>query len=266
MPDFDQFAQHLHADVSRLDWPDPDRIRAVGSRRRRAQVAAMTLAVAVVVAGVLVLPRTGTRHAPAPAASLTPTATSPAPNPSTSAAPSLGAAVIPPSALLSATDFGGGFTASGGVFAAPAVPNPFIGCGPDGLPGDDQPVAGMGAGAGQQQNGSQGSDSVLRFAGGGAHRAMVAIDALVAGSCAGHYQVVDRTLGGDESLLLHSTDLSVVQPQAAHGREIYYAVVRKGDYLVWIALINPSQASGQTARATTLAHRALQRLCAAVAC
>src|SRR5439155_14749102 len=97
-------------------------------------------------------------------------------------------------------------------------------------------------------------------------RAMVAIDTMVAGSCTAHYQVLPRTLGGDESLLLHSTDLSVVQVQAAHGREIYYAVVRKGDYLVWITLINASQTSGQTARATTLAHRALQRLCGAVAC
>ena len=111
-----------------------------------------------------------------------------------------------------------------------------------------------------------GVDSVLRYASGGAHRTLAAVDALMAGSCAGRYQVIGRALGGDESLLLHSTDLSVVQPQAAHGREIYYAVVRKGDYLLWIALINPSQASGQVARATTLAHRALQRLCAAVTC
>ena len=146
--------------------------------------------------------------------------------------------------------------------------NSFLECGPDSLPGGDQPVASLatGASAGQAPDESLGIDSVLRFASGGAHRTMVAIDALVAGSCAGRYQVVSRALGGDESLLLHPTDPSAVLPQVTPGKDIYYAIVRKGDYLVWIALINARQTSGQAARASTLAHRALQRLCASVAC
>jgi hypothetical protein len=249
MPDFDQLAHN--AKVSAVDCPESARMRATG-RRWRALAAATVLAVA----GVLLLPRAPAATSPAPSQRLA------------SDTPSQVTETISPSALLPASDFGSGFSPSGKGSAGLALPNPFLGCGPDGLPGGYLPVVSLGMSTyrGQAPNGSQGSETVLRFASGDAHRAMVAIDALVAGSCVGHYQVVGRALGGDESLLLYSADQSVVAAEYIHGKEMYYAIVRKGNYLMWIALTNSSQANEQAAHATTLAQRTLQSLCSTVVC
>jgi len=111
-----------------------------------------------------------------------------------------------------------------------------------------------------------GGESVMRFRPGAAHQTMTAIGQLMAGACAGPFQVLRRDLGGDESLLITSSDPSAVVPQAAHGMALYYAVERRGDYLVWVTLVDQARKTGQENFVGTLASHAAQRTCAAVTC
>src|SRR6185369_9908155 len=130
---------------------------------------------------------------------------------STAQAPSIAA-----TALLTIADLQPSFTREES-FDAPWSPNPFLGCGPDGLPGNQQPLAAIGVG----------------FTGGD----------------------VRQSLFGGETVI----------PQAAHGVALYYAIIRQGDYLVWVTLIDQSHEAAPTDVASTLARRGSQRLCAVVA-
>ena len=47
---------------------------------------------------------------------------------------------------------------------------------------------------------------------------------------------------------------------------LYYAVERRGDYLVWVTLVDQARKTCQESIAGTLASHASQRACAAVTC
>ena len=279
MPDFNDLADRLLTDMSQADWRDADLIRAEGSRRGRARLAmtAATVAVVAVVAVVLLAnaafprgagPAVPPAASPSVAASPSGTTGSSAP-PSPSAPPSLAAGppqgAIPPGALLTAADVRPAFTGLDSPYAQPGTPNPFLTCGPDGLPGGQQFTDAVGV---RFTGGTAllGFESIMRFPPGAAHQTMAAISQLTAGDCAGPFQVLRRDLGGDESMLITSSDGSTVVPQFAHGVAIYYAVERRGDYLVWVTLVDEAQKTGQASLAATLATRAAQRACAAVTC
>jgi hypothetical protein len=163
--------------------------------------------------------------------------------------------------VLTAADVAPTFTGVD-TFPAPYVPNPFLGCGIDGVPGTAQPIAATGGAF----LGSEiiGGESVLRFDPGAAQRAMNAINELVTGPCQGFASA--SLTGGDAGILLASTDGGIVVPEAAHGVALVYAIVRYGDYLVWITLISQTPDTALTESATTLAERAGVRLCAVVGC
>jgi hypothetical protein len=93
---------------------------------------------------------------------------------------------------------------------------------------------------------------------------MTAISQLMAGACAGPFQVLRRDLGGYESILITSSDPGTVGAQAIHGLAIYYAIERRGDYLAWVTLVDQSQKTGQASLAATLAIRAAQQMCTTI--
>jgi hypothetical protein len=198
-------------------------------------------------------------------------ASSPPPSlsvPPTAASGGSRVATIPAATLLVAADFGRTFRQVGGPYPVSAMPNPFLGCGLDGLPGNDNLIASVGAGfvEGVDGIGAVADESVLRFSTGGAHQTMTAINALLNGECAARFQVVSRRLGGDESVLLRSSDLSVALSQYAHGTILYYAIVRHGDYLAWITLADEFVRTDRTNLAIAAAHESETRLCATIGC
>jgi len=224
-------------------------------------VASVVLALAGCTAGTVTAagPPTPTRDLPTASGTPTPSATQPT---STAQAPSIAA-----TALLTIADLQPSFTREES-FDAPWSPNPFLGCGPDGLPGNQQPLAAIGVGftGGDVRQSLFGGESVMRFGTNGAHLTVAAINQLISGPCAGRYQIVGTSLGGAESVLVQSNDPETVIPQAAHGVALYYAIIRQGAYLVWVTLIDQSHEAAPTDVASTLARRGSQRLCAAVSC
>jgi len=278
MPDFHVLSEQLRADLSRVDWAPADDIRAAGTRRRRNQmvtVGAVSAAVVAVVASVaLLLP--GGRPTAAPVGgppampttsvsptfdpSARPTDFNPAPGPTGSALPSR--------VLLTAADVAPRFGGVDEPFAGPSMPNPFIGCGSDGLPGP-QPVGAIGLGftpPGGANSIQLGGESVLRYGmTGDAEAVMNGIRQQVGGACA-HAFVVDSPKLGDEALLLYSTDGGVVGAQAAHGKAISYEVVRYGAYVVWVTIVDEYQIRDGLSVVRTFAQRAGTRLCAAASC
>jgi hypothetical protein len=281
MPDFNDLADRLLTDMSRADWREADLIRAAGNRRGRARLAMTTATVAVVaVVAVLLLanatlPRGGSQGAgPAPSQTVTPSRTvaqSPPVTPSPTVPPSRTAeptrqGTIPPGALLTAADLRPTFSGLDSPFAQPYSANPFMACGPDGLPDGQQYTDAAGAQFSGGDGALRGGEAILRFEPGAAHQTMTAISQLVAGACAGPFQVLRRDLGGDESILITSSDGSTVVPQAAHGMAIYFGFERRGDYLVWVTLVDEASKSGQADLAATLTIHAAQRACTAVTC
>lgn len=279
MPDFNHLADQLRTDLSHTDWPDADLIRAAGNRRARTQRALTTTTVVVVVAVVAVLllthptlPHHG-NIAVGPAASQSQrphTPTTPPPTPTTPTTPGqptrpVEQGTIPPGALLTTADLTPTFTGLNSPYTQPYSPNPFLGCGPDGLPGT-RPFTDV-VGAGFTGDGSlHGGESILLFAPGAAHQTMTAISQLTAGTCAVPFQILRRDLGGDESLLITSSDPSTVTAQAAHGIALYYGIERRGDYLIWVTLIDQTHKTGQANLAATLTTHAAQQLCTTVMC
>ncbi len=274
MPDFNDLGDRLRTDMSGLDWPAADQIRAAGNRRGRIQLAVGASAAVVVAAVILatgaLLPR-GNAPSVSPAASqaVRPSAVVSSSQPSTepSKVPSTVAA-IPFDALLTMDDVRPYWDKAEGPFPQPYVPNPFEGCGPDtGLPGGDQPSSVVGNGFVKTSPDTLlGGESVMQFQPGAAHRAMAAISDLIAGACGGQFQVVSTSLGGDESILVTSTDPGTVGALSARGVAIYYAIERRGDYLVWVTVVDEVNKTGAADVATTLTARAAQRLCGAVTC
>jgi hypothetical protein len=179
------------------------------------------------------------------------------------------ALTIPATALLTSADQQFPFTGVSQPSEGVSIPNPFNSCGPDGLPGNLQPLATIYLGftyGGEIPQPILGSESVIRFGANGAHTTFAAAQQLVSGACAGKYQTLSTSLGGAESVLLRSTDGDTVGAQAAHGVALYFAIIRAGDYLLWVTLIDQSREGPLTDLATTLARRGLQRMCAAVPC
>lgn len=270
MPDFNDLADRLLTDMTRADWRDAELIRAAGNRRGRARLAGTVAAVAVVaVVAVLLLANAALPRGGAPAASPSSAqAASPSvtPSPSDPSAGPVRQGTITSDALLNPADLEPVFAGPASPYAQPYSPNPFVGCGPDGLPGAQRFTDVMGAGFVGGGGTLSGGESVMRFGPGAAHQTMTAVSQLVAGACAGPFQVLRRDLGGDESLLITSSDPSAVLPQAAHGRALYYAIERRGDYLVWVTLVDQARKTGQENFVGTLAIHAAQRMCAAVTC
>jgi hypothetical protein len=58
----------------------------------------------------------------------------------------------------------------------------------------------------------------------------------------------------------------VVVPEFAHGVSLSYAIVRDGDYLVWVTVVDQSSPTPPSQLAAKLAGRGSQRLCAAIHC
>ncbi len=276
MPDFNHLADQLLTDMSGADWLEADVIRSAGNRRGRVQLlmtvsmaaAVVVTAVAVVLANPTLLPSNNASVAPAASQGRT---LSPSVTPSTASTsgPSTGPTqqrTIPPDALLTTAKVGPAFSGLEPPFAQPYTPNPFIGCGPDGLPGAQQFTEVIGTALTGGTSALLGGESLMRFQPGAAHQVMTAISQLAAGGCAGPFQILRRDLGGDESILITSSDPNVVLAQAAHGKAIYYAIERRGDYLVWMTLVDQAQKTGQASLAVTLISRAAQQLCTTITC
>lgn len=265
MPDLDQLADALRADISRQSWPQALDIRAAGERRRRRTRLAVSGSTvvgvaAVAVSAVLLVPGGVPAAGPSGAAS---SVLSSAPSPSMPPSVVATGVPAPDATLLTADDVAPLFTGVQPI-GGPYAPNPFVGCGIDLLPGPDQPVAA--AGTGFVGGVMVGGESVLRFEPGAAGRALSAIDAFASG-CAGFTRADLTSLtGGDGGILLTSTAGGIVVPEAAHGVALAYTIVRYGDYLVWITLIVQTPGPAPTSLATTLAERAGHRFCAAMGC
>lgn len=147
-----------------------------------------------------------------------------------------------------------------GVYDQPAIPNPFLLCGVDGFPGSDPALAAKGTSMTGTSPYSTVAESVLAFRPGTARAAMTALDALLAGACRGHFTVVARDLGGDGSVLLRGED---AEPGVAGGRRIgYLAIVRRGDRIAWVKIVDYANRPGFASYAHRIGVRAEQRLCA----
>jgi hypothetical protein len=287
MPDFHVLSEQLRSDLSRVDWAPADDIRAAGTRRRRNQLLAVgavsAAVVAMVASAALLLPNGRPTSAPVGgpnSSSITATAYPSSPPPTfdpsaipTDFNPTPGPTASPPAMLSSRLLLTSGDVAPsfGGVdepFAGPAIPNPFIGCGSDGLPGP-QPVGAIGIGFTPPGSGNSiqlGGESVLQYGKtGDAQAVMNGIRQQMGGACA-HAFVVDSPKLGGEALLLYSTDGGVVGAQAAHGKAINYEVIRYGAYVVWVTIVDEYQIRDGLSVVQTLAQRAGTRLCAATTC
>jgi hypothetical protein len=289
MPDFHVLREQLHSDLSRVDWSPADDIRATGTRRRRTQtlvVAGVSAAVVLVIASVALLlpggrPNSAPVGGPSPS-SQSPSAVavlpapspSPSPSPTASPSPSPGLTTTPPvpmlpaQLLLTASDVTPYFAGIEEPFAQPYQPNPFLGCGTDGLVGSG-PVGVIGTGFthGDANSVRLGGETVFRYdSSAHAGETVAAVRQLMLGACAGIWQVDPATPSGDGSILFFTTRQDVVVPQAAHGNALYHAVLRRGAYLVWITIVDEYQTSDGRTVATTLAQRAVTRLCEATVC
>lgn len=271
MPELDDLIDRLHADTARVRWDDAAMVRARADRRsRRHRVAATVAAAAVLLAGtglIVVLDRAGRTTGPiatapsAPAPTLSPATPSPAP---TTGRASATASAIPASALLTPADVDPGSRMTGDVFDAPYAPNPFAACGVDGYPHDSDLVAALGVGMSGPGAYSTVGDSVLAFRVGTAHAVMTGIGDLLAGACRGHVTAVGHDLGGDESVLLRGED---AEPGNAGARRIaYHAIVRRGDRIAWVTVVDYASRADFAAYARTLSARAAQRMCAPTTC
>jgi hypothetical protein len=285
MPDFHVLREQLHTDLSRVDWsPAPD-VRAAGDRRRRNQTLAVTTVAAVVVAAIasvaLLLPGGRITSTPfgnseaqpssqlsfrsvlnTPAdPSATPTGYTPPPP-----GPTPGVMAVPPRALLTAEDLSPDFTGIDEPFVGEYSGNPFLGCGPDGLSAE-QPSSATAVGfRNTQTQPLLGGESVLQYGGNGSVDAMAQLRAVIAGPCAGVYHIIQRSLEGDDSLLLSTTDRNAVLPLAAHGNAVYYGIVERGSYLVWVTVIDQGHTANALDLTATLVVRAEDRVCATMLC
>jgi hypothetical protein len=274
MPDFSEYTDTLHADLTRLGWAAPERIRAAGTRRARTRLVLASSALAVVVvlassAGVLLTGRHDRARPTVPPVASGSAVPSPSLAPSAAASPTVtSGTAIPQTAMLTSSGLLPPFVSVGEPFDQPEYPNPFQGCTTDGLPGPKQPVAALGTAFGSSDptlTGLLGGESVLQYDPGAATQVMATIDHLARTSCS-VFQVARRDLGGNESVLLTTTDHNAVGAQAIHGLALYYAIIRYGDYLVWVTVVDQSHKTGDAALAGTLAQRAGERLCREVAC
>jgi hypothetical protein len=87
-----------------------------------------------------------------------------------------------------------------------------------------------------------GIELVQRFQPGGAHTALADLDRTVAG-CGGQYKVIARDLGGQESLLIQADQRAIIG-EYSHGHVMYNAIVRTGDSLVWVQIVQNQQRPG----------------------
>jgi hypothetical protein len=271
MPELDELIDRLRADTADARWDDPATIRMRADRRdRRRRVAAAVAAVTVLLAGaglVVALHRTwrpsgvvATRPASPTSAAVTPSAT-PSTTSVTPSTPPAG--LIPTGALLTATDVASGATA-GDVFDQPYAPNPFVNCGMDGYPHDFDQIAALGTSVNGSGRYATVGESVLAFRPGTAHAVLAGIEDLLARACRGHFTAIAHDLGGDESILLRGED---PEPGNAGSRQIaYHAIVRRGDRIAWVTVIDYATRANFAGYARTLASRAAQRMCAPSAC
>lgn len=278
MPELDDLFDSLRADTDRARWTDAATVRAQGDRRIRWQWAA-----AVVVLGLLVgalgvgiaYARAGHPSGPVLPAGPSPNRSAGVPVPSGVPVPPRPApASVPPGAvsgppitaamLLTQADIGPvggpGSPRPPEVFSQLYAPNPFHYCGMDGYPGNDQVAAALGTSLNGTGSYSTVGDSVLSFAPGGARATMAGVRALLTGACRGHVTLMATDVGGDESLLLRGEDS---ETGAAGGRRIaYQVIVRRGDRVAWVTIVDFANRADFAGYARTLGTQAAGRLCA----
>jgi hypothetical protein len=271
MPELDDLIDALRADTAQARWDDAAVLRARADRRsRRRQIAATVAAAAILLGGtglVFAVGRTGRPAPPAVTASgtstPTPEPTTPKPTPTTPQASATASVVILAAALLTPADAGPGYVTLS-QFDVPYAPNPFVNCGGDGYPHDSDLVAARGTGMSKPGAYSTVGASVLAFRPGTAHAVMAGINDLLTGACHGHFTLVGHDLGGDESMLIRGED---AEPGNAGGRRIaYYAIVRRGDLIAWVNVVDYANRADLAAYARTLGTRAAQRMCASIRC
>jgi hypothetical protein len=272
MPDLDDLIDALRAETAHARWDDAAVVRARADRRsRRRQVAATVAAAAILLGGtglVFAVGRTGRSAPPAVTASdistPTPEPATPTPTPTTPQASAAASPAIPAAALLTPTDAGPGYVIVGPV-ATRYTPNPFqASCGVDGYPHDSDQTAVLAIGMSKPGATSIIGDFVLAFRPGTAHAVMTGINDLLTGTCRGHFTPVGHDLGGDESVLLRGDD---AQQGNAGGRRInYYAIIRHGDLIAWVNVVDYANRADLAAYARTLGTRAAQRMCAPIRC
>jgi hypothetical protein len=166
--------------------------------------------------------------------------------------------------LLTATDVGYSAAADHGVGGQPYAPNPFVNCGMDGYPHDSDQTGALGVGLHEPGRYATVGESVLAFRPGTAHAVLAGIEGLLTGACHGHFTAVGHDLGGDESILLRGED---AEPGNAGDRRIaYHAIVRRGDRIAWVTVVDYATRADFAGYARTLAGRAAQRMCAPSAC
>jgi hypothetical protein len=285
MPDFHVLREQLHTDLSRVDWSPAADVRAAGDRRRRNQTLAVTTVAAVVVAAIasmaLLLPDGRITSTPfghsvaqpssqlsfrsvlntpgdpsAPPADYTP----PPPGPT---AP---AEAVPTRALLTASDVSPDFTGVDQPFVGAYSGNPFLTCDPDALAAYQPPAASAVGFLHTQTQPLLGGESVMQYGGNDGWAMMAQLRAVIAGPCAGVYHITQRHLEGDDSLLLSTTDPNTVLALAAHGNAVYYAIVVRGSYLIWVTIIDQDRTANALDLTATLVVRAEDRLCATMLC
>lgn len=243
MPELDELIEALRTDTEQVRWADAASLRAGADRRRRRRQVAAVVAVA---AALLVIAGLGGFIGRTERAVPTTPPTAPTASP-----------VISPGALLTPADLGPGYVA-GEQFDAPYAPSPFAYCGRDGFPHDSDLVSARGIGMGKPGAYSTVGVSVLAFRPGTAHLAMTGVGELLAGACKGHFTLVGRNLGGDESMLIRGED---AQPGNAGARRIaYYAIVRRKDLIAWVMVADFASRSDFAAYTRSLGVRAAQRI------
>lgn len=250
MPELDDLIEALRADTARARWTDATALRTGADRRRRRRRVVTVAAVVVVVlalAGLGGLIERAGRAAPSAPPAASPTAS----------------ADVAPGALLTPADLGSGYVTTN-RFNAPYAPNPFVNCGRDGYPYDSDVVSARGTGMAKPGAYSGVGESVLAFRPGTAHLAMAGIGELLTGPCRGHFTLVGRDLAGDESMLIRDED---AQPGNAGARRIaYHAIIRSGDHIAWVTVVDYASRADLAAYARSVGIRAAQRMCTHLTC
>jgi hypothetical protein len=269
MPELSELTRALHEVAGRADWEPAGTLRGRADRRtRRARAAAVlatVVALALAGAGVAAVAH-GRVPASTPPAGPTRVPVGPPPGPTLQPTPSPGSSPgsstvsAPPRAvsahLLTPKEVGPGYSLIGtgdGVFS----PNPFATCGVDGFPHDADVVAASYSGMAGRETGTRFDQSVLALRPGVAPRLVSAVAALPAGVCRGHLVVVAQGAG---DVVLRDLD---AQPGAAGPvrRTRWIALVRAGDRVAWVELVDRADRTGLDTRTLALARLLAGRMC-----
>lgn len=265
MPELSEMVQDLYAEAGRATWAEPAELRSRGDRRTRYRLVATTVAAAVAVAvagaGLVALQRYS--HPATPPAGPTPTVTRPTPTVPRSTEP----ATVdgqPHAALLTPKQVGPGYVPNGSIDGMYS-PNPFANCMIDGFPHSADVTDAYADSMAPPNTGFRFDQTVLTFRAGTAHAALAGVADLPAGACRGHVTLVERGSGGHEYVVLHDLD---AQPGAAGPtrRTRYLALVRAGDHVAWVDMVDRADRTGLGTRTRDLARLLADQMCTGTAC